>query len=65
MVCAALRLSGLKGGDTIIRLGNNKIANLEDFDGALRKFKGGDKVPVVVLRDGKEVKLEVTLEPPR
>jgi hypothetical protein len=31
----------------------------------LRKFKAADKVPVVVRRNGKEVKLEVVLEPPR
>jgi len=53
---------GLKGGDVIVRLGESKIANLEDFDSALRKYKIGDKVKVVVKRDGKEVELEVTLE---
>jgi hypothetical protein len=56
---------GLKAGDAIVRLGDSKIGNLEDFDSALRKYKAGDKVQVVVLRSGKEVKLEVTLEPPR
>jgi len=53
---------GLKGGDVIVRLGESKIANLEDFDSALRKYKIGDKVKVVVKRGGKEVELEVTLE---
>ncbi len=56
---------GLKAGDAIIRLGESKIGNLEDFDSALRKYHAGDKVPVVVKRNGEEVKLEVTLEPPR
>ncbi|MBS0210455.1 MAG: M20/M25/M40 family metallo-hydrolase [Planctomycetes bacterium] len=56
---------GLKGGDSIIKLGDSKIGNLEDFDSALRKYKAGDKVPVVVRREGKEVTLYVTLEPPR
>ncbi|HEV3416682.1 MAG TPA: M20/M25/M40 family metallo-hydrolase [Pirellulales bacterium] len=56
---------GLKAGDAIVRLGDSKIGNLEDFDSALRKYKAGDKVEVVVLRSGKEVKLEVTLEAPR
>ena len=57
--------AGIKAGDSIIRFGKSKIGNLEDFDGALRKYKAGDKVPLVVLRKGKEVKLTVTLDPPR
>ena len=56
---------GLAGGDLIVRVGESAITNLEDFDSALRKHKGGDTVPVVVLRDGREVSLEVTLGPPR
>lgn len=57
--------AGLKGGDVMVDLGGNRIGGLEDFDAALRKYKGGDKVEVTVLRDGKEVKLTVTLAPPR
>jgi len=56
---------GLKGGDVIVQFGDSKVGNLEDFDSALRKYKGGDKVPVTVERDGKQVTLEVTLDPPR
>lgn len=56
---------GLRGGDVIVRLGTSRIGNLEDFDSALRKFKGGDTVDVVVLRDGKELTLRVTLGAPR
>jgi S1-C subfamily serine protease len=57
--------AGIKPGDNIIQLGDSKIGNLEDFDSALRKYKAGDKVSVVVKRAGKEVKVEVTLDPPR
>jgi len=49
----------------IVRVGDSAITNLEDFDSALRKHKGGETVPVVVLRDGKEVRLDITLDPPR
>lgn len=56
---------GLKAGDAIVRFGDSRIANLEDFDSALRKYKSGDTVKVVVVREGKEVTLEVTLDPPR
>ncbi|MFM7207545.1 MAG: M20/M25/M40 family metallo-hydrolase [Planctomycetaceae bacterium] len=56
---------GLRGGDRIVRVGTSVIANLEDFDSALRKHKAGDTVPVVVVRDGAEVSLDVTLGPPK
>ena len=56
---------GLQGGDRIVRLGASVIAGLEDFDSALRKHKGGDTVPVVVVRDGAEVTLDVTLGAPK
>jgi predicted metalloprotease with PDZ domain len=57
--------AGIKAGDVIVKFGDSKIAGLEDIDGALRKYKAGDKVPVVILRDGKEQELTVTLAPPR
>lgn len=57
--------AGMKAGDVIIKLGESRIGNLEDFDSALRKFKSGDKVIVVVKRGGKDVPLTVTLDPPR
>ena len=57
--------AGLKGGDVVVKLGEFKIANLDDFDGALRKFKAGDKVPVVVKRGTEEKTIEVVLDPPK
>ena len=39
---------GLKAGDIIIGVAENKIGNLDDFDSALRKFKGGDTVEITV-----------------
>lgn len=57
--------AGMKGGDILIKLGESRIGSLEDFDSALRKHKAGETVPVVVKRDGQEVRLEVTLDPPR
>lgn len=57
--------AGLLGGDVIIRLGESKIGNLDDFDNALRKFKAGDKAPVVVRRGTEELTFEVELGKPR
>lgn len=56
---------GLKSGDRIIALGENKVTGLDDFDLALRKFKAGEEISVTVSRDGKPVVLKVTLAPPR
>jgi hypothetical protein len=52
---------GLKGGDVIIRLGDKRVGTIYDFMETLGAHKPGDEVEVVVKRDGKEVKLRVTL----
>jgi len=57
--------AGLRAGDVIVKLGDFQVGNLEDFDGALRKYSAGDTVPVVVRRAGKQRELAVTLDPPR
>jgi S1-C subfamily serine protease len=46
--------AGIQGSDIILRLGEYPISNLEDFDTALRKFKAGDRVTVIVKRSGEE-----------
>lgn len=51
---------GLKGGDTIVKLGDKKIENVYDYTYALQEHKADETVPIVVLRDGKEVTLQVT-----
>ncbi len=54
--------AGLKPGDTMIQFGEQPIKNLYDFTDALRRAKVGDVVEVTVLRDGKPLKVPVTLE---
>ena len=54
--------AGLKAGDILIEFGGKPIRNLYDFTDALRRSKVGDVVPVTVLRDGKELKVDVKLE---
>jgi hypothetical protein len=56
---------GLQGGDVIVRLGDSAITGLEDFDSALRKYKAGETIPVVVKRNDAEVTLNVTLGKPK
>jgi hypothetical protein len=58
-------LAGMKAGDRIIRIGGKSVANVYDYMAATRNNKAGDAVDVIVLRDGKEVTLHVTLAPAR
>jgi hypothetical protein len=52
---------GLKGGDTIIGFGGKPVGTIYDYTESLGRYKPGDEVEVVVMRDGKETKLKVTL----
>lgn len=51
--------AGMKGGDIIIQLGDNKITGMQTYMEALGKFAEGDKTQVKVMRDGKEVSLPI------
>jgi hypothetical protein len=58
----AAEKGGMKKGDILIRLGKSEIGSVEDLMFVLNSSKPGETVPAVVLRDGKEVKLEVTFQ---
>ena len=53
---------GLKKGDVLVRLGKSEVASVEDLMFVLNSHKPGEMVPAVVMRDGKELKLEVTFQ---
>ena len=57
--------AGVKPGDVILRFGKAKVATVADFANALGRHEAGDKVELLVTRDGKEITLTVTLDPPR
>lgn len=52
--------AGLKGGDTIVRLGTTDITSTQQFI-ELTKEKRGETVPLTYTRDGKESTVPVTL----
>ncbi|WNG39580.1 PDZ domain-containing protein [Archangium violaceum] len=52
----------MKRGDVLIRLGSHEVGSVEDLMYALNAAKPGETVTAVVLRDGKEVKLQVTYQ---
>jgi len=53
--------AGLKAGDIIIRFGSKTVRNIYDYMYAMQGYKPGDEVEVVVLREGKEITLKVSL----
>ncbi|MEK7757108.1 MAG: M28 family peptidase, partial [Planctomycetota bacterium] len=58
-------LAGMKAGDRILRIGGKSVANVYDYMAATRNNKAGETVDVLVLRDGQEQTLKVTLAPAR
>jgi S1-C subfamily serine protease len=52
-------------GDVIQRLGDRKVASLDDLHAALEGATPGDTVRVTVLRDGKAVEIPAALDPAR
>jgi hypothetical protein len=54
--------AGLKGGDILTSFDGKTILTLSDYAYALRLKKPGDVVPVIVTRNGKDMKVDVTLE---
>lgn len=51
--------AGLKAGDIIIQMGDNKIKGMQTYMEALGKFKEGDKTKVTVRRGKKEMTFPV------
>lgn len=45
---------GLRVGDELLKVNGKKIEKVEDYTNEIAKFNSGDKVNVVVIRDGKE-----------
>ena len=58
----AAEQGGLKRGDVLLRLGTHDIGSVEDLMYTLNASKPGETVTATVLRDGKEVKLQVTFQ---
>jgi serine protease Do len=54
--------AGVKEGDIITKVGGDKIDATHSLQSLITKHKVGDKITIVVLRDGKSQNLDVTLE---
>lgn len=53
--------AGLKKGDIITKIGDNKTENLAEFRYELYKLSPNDKVKITYIRDGKEQTTNITL----
>lgn len=58
----AAEQAGMLRGDILIRLGTHPVGGVEDLMYVLNSSKPGETVTAVVLRDGKELRLEVTFQ---
>ncbi len=47
--------AGMEKGDIVVKIGDNDVADIYKYMEALGKYKPGDKVKVVVKRDGKDL----------
>ncbi|MFQ5931362.1 MAG: M28 family peptidase, partial [Nitrospiraceae bacterium] len=54
--------AGLQGGDILVQMAGVRIKNLHDLVFVLRSKRAGDKVEVVFLRNGHEMRGTTTLE---
>jgi serine protease Do len=52
---------GLKAGDVIIRIGDEKLSDRSDFARLMRKYRSGGKLTLVVVRDKHEQTFSVEL----
>jgi serine protease Do len=53
--------AGMKAGDVIVKVGNIEVRNVPQLQEQVGKFRPGDRVPVTILRNGKENVLDMTL----
>jgi len=54
--------AGLQSGDVIVRADGTEVADAADFERAMLGHTAGERVDVVVLRNGEQVSLELALE---
>jgi Tol biopolymer transport system component len=56
--------AGLRRGDVLLRLDGHVVGTTDDVKFVMTQSKPGDRMKAVVLRDGKELTVEVTLDTP-
>ncbi len=59
---SAAEKAGVKAGDVILKVNDQNVATPGEITGVLRSLEGNKTVPVVVMRDRKELTLNATVE---
>ena len=62
---AAAEKGGMKDDDRILSIGGHDVSDVYSYMDALRKCKPGEKIRVVVLRQGKRVELTIVAASPK
>lgn len=52
--------SGLQSGDLVIEMAGQEIENIYDYSHALDSLKVGQPIVMVVLREGRRLRLSIT-----
>ncbi len=52
-------IAGIKRGDIIVKLGSDETNDMQMYLKALNKHNKGDKTKITILRDGKELEMEL------
>lgn len=53
--------AGMRPGDVIVKVGNITVDNVPQLQEQVGRFRPGDRVPVTILRNGKEHVVDMTL----
>jgi hypothetical protein len=61
----AAEAAGLRRGDILVHLGTHEIGSVEDLMYVLNSSKPGERVTATALREGKELKVDVTFQESR
>ncbi|MDX9751269.1 MAG: Do family serine endopeptidase [Flavobacteriales bacterium] len=57
----AAQAAGVKEGDVIVRVGRIDVNNVPQLQEQVGRFRPGDKVPVTIVRDGRESVVDMVL----
>ena len=53
--------AGIHEGDVITKVGDRPVGNADELQVAVQEHEPGDEVPVTLLRDGRQMTVQVTL----
>jgi len=54
--------AGIKAGDIVVKINNKDITGMEDLQNAVRHYKAGDAVTMLIMRKSQKIGVKVKLE---